>query len=68
MWDVYGVCPCGFHTHAPFAMKAHIHMEVCPDCGTPKSDWTVTTARWVSTAVWWNPLTWGSGHWEHKTA
>lgn len=64
-FDVRAVCPsCLSRFRAPFGSLFHIHFEVCPNCGTPKSDFDLRTERWVSKAKWWNPLTWNDGRWE----
>lgn len=67
MWYIYAKCPtCSSRYIAPFGNKVHIHREVCSECGTAKSEWDLATERWVSDVVWWNPTTWGTGHWETR--
>jgi len=67
MWDIYAKCPeCGKRYKADFGSKFHIHLEVCKRCGTPKSQWTLDTERWVSKSIWYKPSTWGTGHWETR--
>lgn len=45
-YKVYGVCPkCGYYVEAPFGKLFHIWADVCPNCGTPKSRWSLQTAR-----------------------
>jgi hypothetical protein len=63
-WKHYGVCPCGFMREAPFGMLFHIHLEVCPTCGSDKKTWRVKVMRWVATGQLLRPSTWGTGHWE----
>lgn len=70
-WHNRAICPqCGWHTWCPFGMLFHLHVEVCPECGTKKSNlWTVETMRYRtvwSPVVWWKPWTWisASGHWQ----
>jgi hypothetical protein len=58
-WTKYGVCPCGYHREAPFGNLFHIHVEVCPKCGTDKDEWDVKTGKSVATGTWWKPWTWG---------
>ena len=38
----------------------------CPKCfkdGLKKKP-VILDLRWISDSVWYNPLTWGAGHWE----
>jgi hypothetical protein len=44
-WLTYGVCPCGYKQYAPFGDTFHIHLEVCPNCGTSKYAWAIKTMR-----------------------
>jgi hypothetical protein len=44
-------CACGWHAECSFGKLAHLSyrgsfIQVCPDCGAPKSEMTVRTARW----------------------
>lgn len=69
-WHVRGICPCGWHRHAPHGSLFHLHKDVCPECGTPKENrytynWKTARMRkkpaeWNDTAVWWRPWTWFS--------
>ena len=60
-------CICGWSAFAPFGSAFHVHTKCCPKCGASKKDWKIFTVRWVSTSKFWNPNTWGSGHWETPT-
>lgn len=69
-WERHVVCPCGWHTYAPFSSVFHTHIECCPKCGeSNKSDWEVKTMRFVvaRSGVWWNPFSWNRRtFWETK--
>ncbi len=60
-WDIYGVCKCGWCEEAPFGRLVHIHKEVCPECGTHKSEWTLKTRKWIP-----KHKIIIKGHWEDK--
>lgn len=36
--------------------------KCCPDCGSHEH-WEDFTEKWESESIWWNPLSWFSGHW-----
>lgn len=40
---------------------------LCRSCGCMHG-WYDSIEAWISEAVWWNPLTWGKGHWLKKSA
>ena len=37
---------------APFGKLFHVHTEVCPKCGEPKSSMAIVTARKVFSFKW----------------
>jgi hypothetical protein len=44
-------CACGWHAECAFGKLAHLtyrgaFIQVCPECGAPKDEMTVRTARW----------------------
>jgi hypothetical protein len=41
--------------------------QLCGRCGY-EGNWEPHVARWIDEHRWWNPRTWGSGHWELKKA
>ena len=63
-WDVYGVCECGFKEQAAFGKLHHIHLKVCPECGSDKDTWGLKTMKYISEFKLFDPSTWGAGHWE----
>lgn len=68
-WKPYAICTgCGAQHYAPFASLFHVMVAVCPKCGEPKIGWPIRTMRWVGTAQFWRPSTWGSGYWETRGA
>ena len=59
-WKRYYVCSYHYRsTHFPGPN------DPCPVCGKNISQEGIVQ-RWVSTAIWWNPLTWETGRWETK--
>lgn len=66
MWEVYGVCPCGYKSILPFGSLFHLHLEICPYCGKDKEEFSIRKMRYVCDAKLFNPLTWFDGHWEVK--
>lgn len=67
-WKVYGVCPCGFKTEAPFSDLFHVHMDVCPECGEDKNNWSVVTGRMVKEKAYlFKPSTWGKYTFQQRT-
>lgn len=64
-WEPFFICKCGKAFPAPFADRFHIHLEVCPTCAAPKSEWKgPVRGRWVGTSVWWKPASWGNRRFE----
>lgn len=58
--------------HGGDHIVAAMNMETCPRCGEPcgltaRDTWARVVRRRVSDARWWNPLTWGRGHWEYRS-
>lgn len=53
-WEIRAICPCGWWTYAPFGSLFHVHLEVCPTCGRKKREWSVRTARIVTSGPWYN--------------
>jgi len=51
---------------APFGDKFHIHLEVCPRCGTDKKNWALRVMRYVATGRLFQPSTWGTGYWQDR--
>lgn len=75
-WNTYAVCKCGFKTIALFGDLFFVKLDCCPKCGAKKpvwvidvildNNWKIKTMRFISTAKWYSPKTWGTGHWEIK--
>jgi len=77
-WHKRAMCPhCGWHDEAPFGSVYHLMIDCCPKCGhetpgcvsrhnhMPEEDhWDIITMRWVYTSTWYNPWSWGDGHWQ----
>ncbi len=64
-WSRRAVCrKCGFNVEAPFGDKFHVHLEICPRCGTDKYNWRVYTMRIVHDGQFLKPRTWGVWHYE----
>ena len=59
-----GLCECGYTEDAPFGLPDTTVRNSCPNCRFYKGRWTIIQESFVSDAKWWNPLTWGNGHWE----
>ncbi|MDE1495701.1 hypothetical protein KKJ25_12275 [Xenorhabdus bovienii] len=56
------------HPWAPFGAgfeNLHHHDRFCKRCGE-FAGYYDSVETWISTVKWWNPRTWGSGHWVKK--
>ncbi|MDC9598633.1 hypothetical protein [Xenorhabdus anantnagensis] len=56
------------HPWAPFGAgfeNHHPHSRFCERCGE-FAGYYDSVETWISTAKWWNPVTWGGGHWVKK--
>lgn len=76
-WQKYALCPrCSALYRAPFGSIFHIHFDVCPKCGQPKTEWRdltngnpaweIFTLRFIGTSRIFRPSTWGSGYWQER--
>lgn len=55
---------CGAHYYCAFGERTFAP-NICPNCGARKtSSWPIYAMRWVSTARFLQPSTWGSGYYE----
>lgn len=63
MWKEYNYCKhCGYHCNSG-DMNFTFAWHPCASCG--ERDWAIIKiGRFISTAIWWNPTTWGRGETE----
>jgi hypothetical protein len=59
-FEYFMVCPCG-RTSVVIDGLYHKY-DPCPKCGRPESERVRRAGRWVSTAKFLRPSTWGTGY------
>ena len=60
-YDIYRVCPCGHVIGTAWAVNP---MDPCPECHNWHSSQTCEVLYWQPDWHWYNPWTWGAGHYE----
>ncbi|MWK55775.1 hypothetical protein GO594_07300 [Pseudomonas otitidis] len=56
-----GLCKVGGHSSRFY--NRWPELSTCPHCGSTQALYD-SVERWISQAVWWNPLSWRRGYWE----